>query len=67
MTPTQVHRQIRLNAAREALLNPTASTSVTSVAISCGFLHLARFSGYYQLTFGESPSQTLRRCRGAVA
>jgi AraC-like DNA-binding protein len=66
-TPTQVHRQIRLSAAREALLNPTASTSVTSVAISCGFPHLARFSSYYRLTFGESPSQTLRRCRGGAA
>jgi AraC-like DNA-binding protein len=66
MTPTQVHRQIRLSAAREALLNPTASTSVTSVAMSYGFPHLARFSGYYQLTFGEPPSQTLRRCRSRV-
>jgi len=67
MTPTQAHRQVRLNAAREALLNPTASTSVTSVAISCGFLHLARFSSHYQLAFGEAPSQTLRRCRGGAA
>jgi AraC-like DNA-binding protein len=67
MTPTQAHRQIRLTAAREALLNPTASTSVTSVAISCGFLHLARFSSHYQRAFGEVPSQTLRRCRGGVA
>jgi AraC-like DNA-binding protein len=64
MTPTQAHRQIRLSAAREALLNPTPSTSVTSAAISSGFLHLARFSSYYQLAFRESPSQTLRRCRG---
>jgi AraC-like DNA-binding protein len=67
VTPTQAHRQIRLSAAREALLNPTASTSVTSVAISCGFPHLARFSSYYQQTFDESPSQTLRRCRGGAA
>jgi AraC-like DNA-binding protein len=67
MTPTQVRRQIRLNAAREALLNSTTSTSVTSVAISCGFPHLARFSGHYRVTFGETPSQTLRRCRGGAA
>ena len=67
MTPSQAHRQIRLSAAREALLNPISSTSVTSVAISCGFPHLARFSSYYQLTFGETPSQTLRRCRGGAA
>lgn len=46
MTPTQAHRQIRLKAAREALLNPTPSTSVTSVAVSCSFPHLARFSSY---------------------
>lgn len=67
MTPTQVHRQIRLNAARDALLNPSASTSVTDVAISYGFPHLARFSGHYKLAFGESPSHTLRRCRGGAA
>jgi transcriptional regulator GlxA family with amidase domain len=67
MTPTQAHRHIRLNAARQALLNSTASTSVTSVALSCGFPHLARFSSYYRLTFGESPNQTLRRCRGGTA
>jgi transcriptional regulator GlxA family with amidase domain len=67
MTPTQAHRQIRLNAAREALLNPSTFTSVTSVAISSGFPHLARFSSYYQLAFGEAPSQTLRRCRGGPA
>lgn len=66
MTPTQAHRQIRLTAAREALLNPNTSTSVTSVAISSGFPHLARFSSYYQMTFGELPSQTLRRCRGTA-
>ena len=67
MTPSRAHRPIRLSAAREALLNPISSTSVTSVAISCGFPHLARFSSYYQLTFGETPSQTLRRCRGGAA
>jgi AraC-like DNA-binding protein len=67
MTPTQAHRQIRLKAAREALLNPTPSTSVTSVAVSCCFPHLARFSSYYHQTFSESPSQTLRRCRGGAA
>jgi AraC-like DNA-binding protein len=63
-TPSRAHRQIRLKAARQALLDPPPSTSVTSVAIACGFPHLARFSGYYQQAFGELPSQTLRRCRG---
>jgi AraC-like DNA-binding protein len=63
MTPTQVHRQIRLQTAREALLNPTTSTTVTSVAVASGFLHLARFSSYYQSAFNETPGRTLRRSR----
>jgi AraC-like DNA-binding protein len=63
MTPTQVHRQIRLQHARKALLNPTSSTTVTSVALSVGFVHLARFSEYYQTAFKEPPSRTLRRSR----
>lgn len=63
LTPTQAHRQLRLKTAREALLNPTPSTSVTAVAIACGFFHLARFSSYYQQAFNELPRQTLQRCR----
>ncbi len=63
-TPTEAHRRIRLAAAREALLNPTPATSVTSVAMSCGFAHLARFSGHYRQLFNETPRQTLRRSRG---
>jgi AraC-like DNA-binding protein len=64
MTPTQVHRQFRLQAAREALLNPNEATTVTSVAVAFGFLHLARFSQYYQSMFDEAPSRTLRRSKG---
>ena len=67
MTPTQAHCQIRLNAARETLLNRTASTSVTSVAISCGFPYLARFSSHYQLAFGWITEPDTRRCRGGSA
>jgi AraC-like DNA-binding protein len=63
MTPTQVHRQFRLEAARQALLDPTETTTVTSVAVTFGFLHLARFSQYYQSMFNEAPSQTLRRSK----
>jgi AraC-like DNA-binding protein len=64
MTPTQVHRQFRLEAARQALLDPKETTTVTSVAVTFGFLHLARFSQYYQSMFNEVPSQTLRRSKG---
>jgi transcriptional regulator GlxA family with amidase domain len=64
MTPTQVHRQFRLQSARQALLHPTPSTTVTSVAVTFGFAHLARFSHYYQSMFSEAPSHTLRRSKG---
>jgi AraC-like DNA-binding protein len=65
MTPTQVHRQFRLETARQALLDPTDTMTVTSVAVTFGFLHLARFSQYYRSMFNEAPSQTLRRSKGA--
>jgi AraC-like DNA-binding protein len=62
-TPNEFLRRIRINRAREALLSPSAFTSVTDVALANGFLHLARFSAYYQQMFGELPVQTLRRNR----
>lgn len=62
-TPLQRLRAIRLERARQNLLTPESATSVTSAALECGFVHLARFSGYYKAAFGESPAQTLRRGR----
>jgi AraC-like DNA-binding protein len=62
-TPSRRLREIRLEKVREILLAPDASTSVTSTALECGFVHLARFSGYYKAAFGETPAQTLRRRR----
>jgi AraC-like DNA-binding protein len=51
-----------LHRARRALTaaDPT-STSVTDVAMACGFWHLGRFSGYYRSHFGELPRRTLQR------
>jgi transcriptional regulator GlxA family with amidase domain len=62
-TPTQYLRKVRLEKARGELLAPSASTTVTSVALSNGFFHLGRFSTYYLTAFAETPSQTLRRAR----
>ena len=39
-------------------------TTVSDVAVACGFWHLGRFSGAYKALFGESPSDTLKRCTG---
>lgn len=63
ITPLQRLRAIRLEQVRERLLVPHPSTSVTSIALEHGFVHLARFSQYYKTAFGESPAQTLRRGR----
>ena len=63
-TPTQCLRAIRLQRARGSFLAPTASTSVTAVALENGFVHLSRFSAYYRTAFGENPAMTLRRGRG---
>ena len=64
-TPLQRLREIRLNRVRQTLLTPQASTSVTTAALECGFVHLPRFSGYYKAAFGESPVQTLKRTRAS--
>ena len=60
-SPNQFLREVRLKRVRETLLHPAASTSVTTAALENGFVHLARFSGYYKAAFGELPAQTLRR------
>jgi len=60
-TPNEFLRKVRMGKARDALLSPETSTSVTQVALANGFLHLARFGAYYKEMFGELPVQTLRR------
>lgn len=64
-TPSAFLRQVRLQRARDELLSPDARSNVTSVALRYGFVHLGRFSAYYQSRFGEAPSATLRRGRAA--
>ncbi len=62
MTPCHYLRALRLAEARQAFLCVDAPiTSVTEVALRCGFRELGRFSVDYRAKFGESPSDTLRR------
>jgi AraC-like DNA-binding protein len=58
-TPMQALHERRLRAAREALRAPEPGTTVTRVAMDCGFFHLGRFAQAYRQAFGESPSETL--------
>ncbi len=63
-------RQHRLEQANQRLLaGDVESTTVTTIAMNCGFQHLSRFSSIYRQCFGEYPSETLRRrsCRALAA
>lgn len=55
-------RTVRLRRAHAALKEADpAETSVRAVAVSLGLVHLGRFAHSYRATFGELPSETLRR------
>jgi len=63
-TPMQFLRNVRMGKVRTGLLEPSESTSVSGEASRWGFLHFGRFSREYQTTYGELPSETLRRAKG---
>lgn len=50
----------RLAKARARLLERRRDDSVTRVALECGFGHLSRFAALYRVTYGETPSESLR-------
>lgn len=61
-TPTAYLRLVRLRRAHATLRRADpADTTVQTVALGLGLLHLGRFAADYQLLFGEMPSETLRR------
>lgn len=62
-TPFHVVSEVRMDAARERLLNPRLDDTVTAIALECGFTHLGRFSRAYRSMFAESPSETLNNHR----
>jgi AraC-like DNA-binding protein len=62
-TPLAYLKMVRLKNANKILRAPIATTSVTNVALDCGFSNLGHFARDYQDTFGELPSQTLARSR----
>ena len=66
MSAIRYLRRRRLHRVRLALREGLAS-SVTEAAMRYGFWELGRFAGEYRHIFGESPSQTLRSSRAALA
>lgn len=65
-TPMAYLKRVRLNAARDMLLNPAAETSVTSVSFACNFMNSSHFAREYSRQFGELPSATLQRGKAST-
>lgn len=63
---TKYVKQLRLRHAHQALSAPKARTSVTGVALHCGFQNPGHFSRDYREEFGELPSETLRNALQAA-
>jgi AraC family ethanolamine operon transcriptional activator len=63
--PAMLLAELRLNASHRALSRPERETSVTAVAALFGFTHFGRFAEIYRRQFGELPSATLSKARGA--
>ena len=63
-SPMDFVKRVRLGRARQKLSRPDAESSVTTVAFECGFGNPGHFAKDYRESFGESPSETLRRGRG---
>lgn len=65
LSPRDVLNRIRLEKARARLLAAEGDVQVTTIAMDSGIFHLGRFSQAYARTFGEKPSETLRRRRAS--
>jgi AraC-like DNA-binding protein len=63
MSPRAVLHRFRLERAYARLLAGDPATTVTEIALLCGFTHLGRFAASYRARFGETPSETLARGR----
>jgi AraC-like DNA-binding protein len=62
-TPMEYVKSVRLKQARRMLQESDATTSVTGVALYCGFNNVGHFARHYRDAFGELPSSTLLLAR----
>ena len=60
-SPAEFARKVRLDRARNMLEGGIEGTTVTQVALRCGFQNAGHFAREFRLAFGELPSETLRR------
>jgi AraC-like DNA-binding protein len=59
-------RNARMERVREELLRGETVETITEIALRWGFSEPGRFSVAYRERFGERPSETRRRRRGAA-
>lgn len=66
-TPMAYLKEVRLNLARQALLEAPVNKSmpVTGIALDCGYENPSQFSRDYRIRFRETPTQTARRASHA--
>jgi AraC-like DNA-binding protein len=57
-TPLDFLKTLRLENARKMLLDHRTASTVSSVALRCGFNNMGHFAKDYRKLFGELPSQT---------
>lgn len=62
-SPLEFARRLRLDHARRQLEQPRPETTVTAVAMDCGFGDLGHFGKAFARAFGEQPSAVLARAR----
>lgn len=62
-SPGQFAKRVRLQRAAELLTQPDEQTTVTAVALRCGFQNPGRFAADYAKLIGEWPSETLNRSK----
>ena len=65
-SPADFAKRIRLDRAREMLEQSGGETSVTQIALKCGFQNPGHFARDFRLAFGELPSEILRRSAGRL-
>jgi AraC-like DNA-binding protein len=64
-SPMDFVKQVRLRQAKRMLETGAAGTTVTGIALSCRFGNMGHFARDYRALYGELPSDTLNRARGA--
>ena len=62
-SPMAFVKQVRLQHAREMLEKIDRTSTITEIALACGFGNLGHFACDYFKRFGERPSGTLKRLR----